>query len=112
MGVNPKIGDFTPKMDGENNGDRFLSGQFRPIFRCFAVSFRECNVFLRFISVCDMKEKLVDGFNPFEKYESKWESSPGRDENKKYLKPPPSFSSPSLNFIFPTKYVIPKSSKG
>ena len=26
---------------------------------------------------------------PFEKYESKWESSPGRGENKKYLKPPP-----------------------
>ena len=33
---------------------------------------------------------LVGGFNPFEKYQSKWESSPSRDENKKYLKPPPS----------------------
>ena len=32
---------------------------------------------------------LVGGFNPFEKYESKWESSTNRDENKKYLKPPP-----------------------
>ena len=31
--------------------------------------------------------------NPIEKYWSKWESSPSRDENlKKYLKPPPSFS--------------------
>jgi len=30
-------------------------------------------------------------FQPlFEKYWSNWESSPGRDENKKYLKPPPS----------------------
>ena len=29
---------------------------------------------------------LVCGFNPFEKYESKWES---RGENKKSLKPPP-----------------------
>ena len=31
--------------------------------------------------------------NPFEKYQSKWESSPGRDENKKplkFLKPPSS----------------------
>ena len=31
---------------------------------------------------------LVGGFNPFEKYVSKWESSPIRSENKKYLKPP------------------------
>ena len=31
---------------------------------------------------------LVGGFNPFEKYSSKWESSPSMDENKKYLKPP------------------------
>ena len=28
---------------------------------------------------------LVGGFNPFEKYSSKWESSPGSDENKTYL---------------------------
>ena len=27
--------------------------------------------------------KLVGGFNPFEKYESKWESSPSRGKNKK-----------------------------
>ena len=33
--------------------------------------------------------ELVGGFNPFEKYESNWIISPGRDE-KKYLKPPPS----------------------
>ena len=31
---------------------------------------------------------LVGGFNPVEKYLSKWESSPGRGENKTYLKPP------------------------
>ena len=30
-----------------------------------------------------MKTKLIGGFNPSEKYESKWESSPGRDGNKK-----------------------------
>ena len=35
-------------------------------------------------------KKLVGGWtNPFEKYSSKWECSPNRDENKKYLKPPP-----------------------
>ena len=36
---------------------------------------------------------LVGGWtNPSEKIcSSKWESSPSRDENKKYLKPPPSF---------------------
>ena len=34
---------------------------------------------------------LVGGFNPFEKYKSKWESSPNRNENKKNLKPPPRY---------------------
>jgi len=32
--------------------------------------------------------QLVGGFNPVEKYESKWESFPNRDENKKCWKPP------------------------
>ena len=32
---------------------------------------------------------LVGGFNPSEKYESNWKSSPNKGENKKYLKPPP-----------------------
>ena len=32
---------------------------------------------------------LVGAFNPFEKYLSNWIISPGRDENKKCLKPPP-----------------------
>ena len=32
---------------------------------------------------------LVGGFNPFKKFLSKWESSPNRGENKRYLKPPP-----------------------
>ena len=44
------------------------------------------------IHICIMFDHfLVGGFNPFEKYLSKWESSPNRGENKKYLKPPPSF---------------------
>ena len=34
---------------------------------------------------------LVGGFNPYEKYKSNWKSSPNRDENRKYLKPPPGF---------------------
>ena len=33
---------------------------------------------------------LVGGFNPFEQYLSNWNISPGRGENKEYLKPPPS----------------------
>ena len=37
-----------------------------------------------------IKPSLVGGFNPFEKYQSKWESSPGRGEHEKYLKPPAS----------------------
>ena len=38
---------------------------------------------------------LVGGWtNTIEKYESKWESSPGRGENKTYLKPPPSWCIP------------------
>ena len=35
---------------------------------------------------------LLGGFNPFEKYWSKWESAPNRAENKIYLKPPPRIS--------------------
>ena len=55
----------------------------------------------RFVDVCrqtqwqniaksHMSSSLVGGFNPLETYESKWESSPSRGENKQYLKPPPS----------------------
>ena len=36
-----------------------------------------------------INHELVGGFNPLEKYLSKWESSPSRGEKKKYLKPPP-----------------------
>jgi len=35
---------------------------------------------------------LVGGFNPSEKYWSKWESSPNSDENRKCLKPPTSYN--------------------
>ena len=35
------------------------------------------------------KHVLGGGFNPFEKYESNWKSSPNRGEHKKYLKTPP-----------------------
>ena len=34
---------------------------------------------------------LVGGFKPSEKYEANWIISPGKDENKTYLKPPPSY---------------------
>ena len=42
------------------------------------------------------KASLVGGFNPFEKYYSKWESSPNRGRNKKSLKPPPSVQSENM----------------
>ena len=45
----------------------------------------------------DWEGLLVGGFNPFEKYSSKWTISPGRGENKIYSKPPPRLSSPSFN---------------
>ena len=37
------------------------------------------------------KRSLVGGFNPSQKYQSKWNSSPSRGENNKCLKPPPRF---------------------
>ena len=40
----------------------------------------------------NIKVHLVGGFNPSEKYSSKWIISPSRGENKKYLKTPPSVS--------------------
>ena len=44
---------------------------------------------------------LVGGFNPSEKYWSKWEYSPNRGENQKWLnqQPPPRYS-PCLNSSF------------
>ena len=50
---------------------------------------------------------LVGGFKPFEKHESKWESSPNRGENKTCLKPPPSFVL-KIWFIIPLKQTIYK----
>ena len=47
----------------------------------------ELKIFFFIIVVC-----VVGGFNPLEKYWSKWESSPNRGENKKYVKPPASCS--------------------
>ena len=43
------------------------------------------------ISMKDVGKYLVGVFNPFEKYWSKWESSPNRGEHKKYWKPPPRY---------------------
>ena len=42
---------------------------------------------------------LVGGFNPFEKYESKWESSPNGGEHLKKLKPPPSVWYGKMNIV-------------
>ena len=42
-----------------------------------------------FLQNAHSKTPLVGGFNPVEKYESNWESSPNNGKNKTYLKPPP-----------------------
>ena len=55
-------------------------------FRWWAARLLQNKVF----SLQSKQAKLVGGFNPSEKYESNWKSSPNRGENKKYLKPPPS----------------------
>ena len=46
---------------------------------------------------------LVGGFNPFEKYPSKSESSPNRGENKNDLKPPPRWSTYDPEFQWKLK---------
>ena len=46
---------------------------------------------------------LIGGFNPSEKYSSKWKSSPGRGENKTYLKPPSSCTQYIKSFSRPPK---------
>ena len=52
---------------------------------------------------------LADGFNPFEKYYSNWESSPNTGENKKYLKPPPRlFNQISVEHVVVHPFVNPK----
>ena len=58
---------------------------------CWANSNKDIRIYLRCLSGRLNMSELVGGFNPFEKYLSKWESSPGRGGNKKYLKPPPSW---------------------
>ena len=48
---------------------------------------------------------LVGGFNPSEKCESTWKSSPNRGENKKYLKPPPRYLLCYIPYItYPSPY--------
>ena len=44
------------------------------------------------------RKKLGGGFNPVEKYESNWESSPNRGEMVKnnFLKPPGKYPTPEL----------------
>ena len=47
------------------------------------------------------KSELVGGFNPSEKYETNGIISPGRDQNKEYLKRPPKeeFNKPTYHVI-------------
>ena len=54
--------------------------------------------------------QVVGGCNPFEKYESKWESSPNRDEHKKYLKPSPRILSTLSTIAFLHTKLLPVAS--
>ena len=62
----------------KNPGDDFTAQGHIPCFPPKKMVFRVISI-------------LVGGFNPSEKYGSKWESSPNRGEYEKYLKPPPHF---------------------
>ena len=56
----------------------------------------------------DHESYLVGGWiNPFEKYESNWIISPGRDEHIKYLNPPPSYSGDRSGFLGIKKKKVP-----
>ena len=66
-------------------------------FQCIYVQFtisrtKNIQTSTRQVKTQHINLQLAGGFNPIEKYESKWESSPGKGENNKYLKPPPSTS--------------------
>ena len=76
-------------------------------FSCF-----KCSFLLRFLILILKEAKLeiilyyhitlVGGFNPSEKYSSKWIIFPNfRGEHKKYLKPPPSITVIYINWICP-----------
>ena len=61
-------------------------------------------IFLPFSSQQNVKEKtkrisLLVVSTPLKKKMSNWKASPGRDENKKYLKPPPRKGFP-MEFLF------------
>ena len=57
----------------------------------------------------DFNCMLVGGFNPFETYWSKWESSLSRGENTNSLKPPPSMDLFLVNvIIFHLSSKLPK----
>ena len=44
------------------------------------------------VQMCCKKTSLVAGFNSFKKYQSKWESSPNRDEHRKIFETTTQFS--------------------
>ena len=50
---------------------------------------------------------LVGGFNPCEKYQSNWKSSPNTSENRQYLKPPTSIPSGGYSWMYPDPNVGP-----
>ena len=86
------------------------SGWFLPMLR----TARNHHQTKKYIHTRYSNQRLVGGFNPFEKYQSNWIISPSRGENIKYLKPPPrkrlelqfasAFFFPSLEMALSLKY--------
>ena len=76
------------KTEGQGTWEKTKTGipwlKVQTISKFFAKS-RTCHcVRSRFwVSNCFFHNLLVGGFNPSEKYESNWKSSPNRDQNKK-----------------------------
>ena len=74
---------------GEKKADDAIRQGDIDVCKTFLQILKEGQGKLPLLSLETKKLFLVGGFNPFEKYQSKWIISPSRGENKKYLKPPP-----------------------
>ena len=71
----------------EPQGQPFINGCFNGMIPNLYIE-NGCFTKHPFINGC-LGFLVVGSFNPFEKYLSNWIISPGRDEHKKCLKPPP-----------------------
>ena len=127
--IYPKLRLRTPRVDGFGKGNqnkkvvisRLVDASHLPLESCcesyqlvgssfrtwirYAVSYPTWGQGKSFFGLVEFHRRydplLVGGFNPSEKYESNWKSSPSRNEMLKKLKSPPSlltnWDHPSLN---------------